>query len=363
MTKESGYSVNRQTSSPPNHSETALADSLLVPTEHLSQLLADMLAAGRTVRLPVWGGSMLPSLCGGDVVEVKPATAADLRSGDIVVCRLPEAHLVVHRVIATARWQGQWWLVLWPETGHCLNAPSRDTHLLGKVVAVERAGRPVDFSRPVPFTLRCRAHASLLHTTHPRLWRWLRTLLRPTWQALIAILRALPKLAEQPHIGWLVHRRPSNWQKQMHIERIPVGPPPHDRDWQWGALYRGRLIGTIGLSSTFGNEIGFPSYWLVGFWVDPWYRRSRIAPRLHRALMKFAVHHRITDVWAAVRRDSTAFSASRFTSVNDPDLQEKVDRWYEQTASRPPGTMLILRLPTGHAGAVTGSRGSPPAAC
>lgn len=348
MKKHSAYSADHQASSSPDALETFSTGSIIATADCLSELVAEMLAAGRSVRLPVWGTSMLPSLRTSDVVEVRTARVAELHVGDVVVCRLLRAVMVVHRLIAKARIRGEWWLALWPEAGMRSDAPIPATSLLGRVVAVERQGRQVDFSRRVPLSLRCRARVNLLRISRPRLWSALRIVLRPACRVLSAALRALPKLAAWPLIGWFVRRRISNLYRDLQLHRVRSGPPPHDRDWQWLAVYRRRLIGTVSLSSAFGDQINLPSYWLVGLWVAPWYRRQGVKRRLIQGLIDFAPNHDVSQVFAAVRRNNPAstrlLSNCGFAPADDPDLQAKIDHWYERSASLPPGSMIVLHL-------------------
>ena len=336
MTKPSGCCTDSQ---PASH---------VIATEDMGELLAAMLAAGKPVRLPVHGSSMLPSIRTGDVVEITPAGLEDLRTGDVVACRVPRAELLVHRLIAKGRVRGEWWLILWPETVLRLNPPIPASQLLGKGVAVERAGREVDFSRRLPLVVRYRARVALLQLSRPYLWHVMRAVLWPARRAFGSVQRTLHKLAARSGIGWLLHRRSAQWRQDVQIERVPPGPPPRDRDWQWLALYRGRMIGTVSLSSAFGDQLEVSSCWLAGLWVDPWYRRQGLGRLLVEQLIDLVHAQEIPEVLAAVRRDNAAslrlLGNCGFVPVDDAARQEKIDRWYERIVSWPPGTMLILRL-------------------
>ncbi len=54
---------------------------------------------GSSVRLRVYGESMLPTLWPGDVVEIKSCSLADVRPGEIVLAR-HEGRLFLHRLVA-----------------------------------------------------------------------------------------------------------------------------------------------------------------------------------------------------------------------------------------------------------------------
>lgn len=79
---------------------------------------------------------MLPFIRGGDVVHVEPAGRREIAVGD-VVCYAPAAGvLVVHRVIVR---RGDRLVTRGDALSHREILPG--THVLGRVVAVERDGR------------------------------------------------------------------------------------------------------------------------------------------------------------------------------------------------------------------------------
>jgi hypothetical protein len=68
-----------------------------------SLLAATLLREGRTVELPATGTSMRPLFTPGERILVRPARAADVRPGDVIVILDEEHGLVAHRLIyATA---------------------------------------------------------------------------------------------------------------------------------------------------------------------------------------------------------------------------------------------------------------------
>lgn len=66
------------------------------------RLAAQLLRTGRAVDLPVGGGSMQPLFRPGDVLRVRPAGAADVRPGDVVLFQLDDGRLVCHRLLYSA---------------------------------------------------------------------------------------------------------------------------------------------------------------------------------------------------------------------------------------------------------------------
>lgn len=104
-----------------------------------------VLKAGQEVKLKARGRSMLPAIQTGDVVTIRPVSCGAIAVGDIIAYEDVKRNkgLVCHRVVGV---RGQAYLV------------KGDTYLrytervpvgevLGKAVAVERAGRTIDLER------------------------------------------------------------------------------------------------------------------------------------------------------------------------------------------------------------------------
>jgi hypothetical protein len=103
-----------------------------------SETLTDLLRRGHAVRFAVRGQSMHPALRAWDVVIAEPAGPGDVRWRDILVFRSPRG-LAVHRVLRTDR-DGAAFVA----RGDAIDGAVERVlfaDLLGRVVAVERAGR------------------------------------------------------------------------------------------------------------------------------------------------------------------------------------------------------------------------------
>jgi hypothetical protein len=106
-------------------------------------LLEGVVASGRTFRVQAGGGSMFPFIRDGDIVSVAPL-ASPPRLGDVLAFQRgpqPTPQLVVHRLVGRAP-RG---LLLRgdsypPRHSDGLITPAA---LLGRVVRVERRGRPI----------------------------------------------------------------------------------------------------------------------------------------------------------------------------------------------------------------------------
>jgi hypothetical protein len=123
---------------PPSASKIR-SKSLVRASLELGRVLADR--NGLTFR--VKGTCMYPTIRAGDVLRIQSCPAADVAVGDIAVGRKP-GFLFAHRVIGKGREKGYAYLITRPDTAHVgSDGPLLDESLLGKVVAIERGGRPV----------------------------------------------------------------------------------------------------------------------------------------------------------------------------------------------------------------------------
>jgi hypothetical protein len=107
-----------------------------------AELVRDVLARAARVRLRVRGGSMWPFVREGDVVTLEALCSRPARVGEVVAAAHPQSgRLIVHRLVRKA---GSERVLM----GDRLAQPDEGlpaANLLGRVVAVERAGRQVRF--------------------------------------------------------------------------------------------------------------------------------------------------------------------------------------------------------------------------
>ena len=115
-----------------------------IDTGEFEALAADILKADGTLRFRARGDSMRPFIRNDDMIELEQAQPGRLRFGDVVLCRLGNGRLVVHRITrlkdGAARVQGDarampdGWVPL--------------AQVLGRVTAVERGGRHFRLDSP-----------------------------------------------------------------------------------------------------------------------------------------------------------------------------------------------------------------------
>ena len=96
------------------------------------------------------GHSMLPTIRGGDILEVVPVTSKEMRVGQILLVERGTHSLVCHRLVMRS---GDW-LTLVGDACLLLDSPTRVENVLGRVIAIHRNGirHPVDERLPFPHT-------------------------------------------------------------------------------------------------------------------------------------------------------------------------------------------------------------------
>lgn len=103
------------------------------------ELFIEALRSHGRARLRVQGSSMRPWLRGGEIVEVRRASPAEVRAGDVVAFARGGG-LFVHRVIGKSRREGQTLLITKGDAFPDADSPVREAELLGRVTSVARRG-------------------------------------------------------------------------------------------------------------------------------------------------------------------------------------------------------------------------------
>ena len=103
-------------------------------------LAAEILRRHGTVRLKVWGTSMLPSVWPGDLLTIQSAAYDEAGPGDIVLV-LRDKRFFVHRLVERRLDpDGISWITRGDAMPHC-DPPAAASELLGRVVGIRRANR------------------------------------------------------------------------------------------------------------------------------------------------------------------------------------------------------------------------------
>jgi signal peptidase I len=103
-------------------------------------LALDVLRSEGEARLTVGGGSMLPSIWPGDILDIGRVHAAELSPGDIVVFAR-EQRLVVHRVVGMSRLKDEIVLTTRGDRSPRADGPVPAREVLGKVRSIQRGQR------------------------------------------------------------------------------------------------------------------------------------------------------------------------------------------------------------------------------
>lgn len=145
--------------------------SLVQTSLDIGRVLADR--DGVTFRAQ--GTCMYPTVRPGDVLRIESRIAAQVKVGDIAVCR-GSGFLFSHRVIATGERDGRAYIVTRPDrTREGNDGPTFDENLLGAVATITRNGERVPLTPTrYPWFVRhyYRARAWWIEA-QPRAWLWL----------------------------------------------------------------------------------------------------------------------------------------------------------------------------------------------
>jgi hypothetical protein len=116
-------------------------------TRVANELVREAVAKGQTATLEVVGHSMWPLLRSGDVVTVTQVAPAELRPGILVVCMMNNGGFLAHRLLAVLP-DGR--LLTRGDARRNPDPPWPPHSLVGRVVAAQRAGRPLRLDRRWP---------------------------------------------------------------------------------------------------------------------------------------------------------------------------------------------------------------------
>lgn len=99
-------------------------------------VITDLLGRGHTVRFRVAGTSMLPTIFPGECLVVGPASAADLRRGDLALYRMRE-RLIAHRVVGLWTENDALRVVFRGDNQDCCDPTVEGAAVIGRVNAIE----------------------------------------------------------------------------------------------------------------------------------------------------------------------------------------------------------------------------------
>ena len=108
-----------------------------VESDEFEALAVDILSAEHSLRFRARGRSMRPFIQNNDIIEVEGAVPGRLKRGDVVLCRLGNGRLVVHRIVRL----GEQAVLVQGDARAMPDGWTPFTQVLGRVTALDRAGR------------------------------------------------------------------------------------------------------------------------------------------------------------------------------------------------------------------------------
>jgi signal peptidase len=100
---------------------------------------ASVVEEGYAVRFRAEGWSMFPAIRDGDILEVQPVRASQIRRGDVLLCRTRDT-AVAHRVVRTTIDGAEILLELRGDASFAADTPVPFTRVIGRVSRVIRNG-------------------------------------------------------------------------------------------------------------------------------------------------------------------------------------------------------------------------------
>lgn len=149
--------------------------ALSLSSRALADLSRDVLDKGRSFQFTALGYSMHPFIQNGDILTISAASAERLAVGDVAAVVHPQSgNLVIHRV--TGRTASA--VTIRGDNVSAPDEPIPRTHVLGRVIRIERNGQRVSFGLGPERALLPRLN-SLRH--------------RPWFRPLLRVIRAVLK--------------------------------------------------------------------------------------------------------------------------------------------------------------------------
>jgi signal peptidase I len=117
-----------------------------------TELSAEVLRSGWSIRFRAHGNSMTPLLRDGDILLVQPAERGPLRPGEIVLCSLNPNHVVVHRIIRYARHNNSDRFLVQGDQASTPDGWFSSDQIFGRLVEIEREGHCIQMDMlPIRF--------------------------------------------------------------------------------------------------------------------------------------------------------------------------------------------------------------------
>ena len=120
-----------------------------VGSQYFSDLMAELLQLGNSVRFRANGSSMVPNIYEGEAITVEPVVPGDVKRGDIILYR-SQRGVIAHRVVSLPTHSSvpdpDPLFLLRGDASLSCDEPVEARQILGRVAFVEREGGAVNLA-------------------------------------------------------------------------------------------------------------------------------------------------------------------------------------------------------------------------
>jgi ribosomal protein S18 acetylase RimI-like enzyme len=276
---------------------------------HLSNLgqlslLQGMAERGASLRTSVRGFSMTPFIQDQDVVTIAPMNGRPPRVGEVVAFSHPDCdRLAIHRVVACTE---RGWIVRGD------NCPEADgvvgiERVHGRVVAVERGGKPVRVGLGMSGRLIAALNRGTLLGRCNMLLHLPRRAAGFTFRHAqgLATFRAVGRRVAP---GFEIAVASEADCETVHRQHNPLMPylrsPPDPQVTNWVAKVGPRIVGFVQLTTRSEEGSGWRGHWLLSLSVQSRYRGLGIGDALTQVVVDRSVADGAPDLRLAVYEDN-----------------------------------------------------------
>ncbi len=101
-------------------------------------LFEEILNRDKTLRVKVYGKSMSPFICNGELVVIKKVNSENLNRGDLVFFKNDYGQLILHRIIRMKKTGKSFLFQTKGDASQSMDKPILSANILGRVCAIEK---------------------------------------------------------------------------------------------------------------------------------------------------------------------------------------------------------------------------------
>lgn len=243
-------------------------------------LSREILGRGNYLRFRAQGESMRPFIRDGDILEITPVNAKEIRLGDVIFYHVNGRRTIAHRVIKKLTQSDKPVFVVKGDSNTGEGEKVYLEQILGKVRVIERKGRKIPFNyglnrlayvfyvRISPFLIKIRRIGGMF---------------LPYLQGLV-IYRNLARRLTRGEILYQWESSSQNSGRCLLAKR------------------NNKIIGRATIISETNSQ--YHGWWIFGMWVNWWHRRLEVGSRLTEMLCQFAARRGASEVKLLVFKDN-----------------------------------------------------------